>query len=396
MKSGIHTRLFRETSAATPPLLASGRAAGSASTDGCADSSATCSMPTPCSPLTRFVFGTCPGGEAVEAFTLANDCGASLKVITYGGIITSLRMPDRHGQFADVVLGFDRLEPYLAGHPYFGAIVGRVAGRMTRGLLRLDESTRQLAVNNPPNHLHGGLVGFDKRIWSATPGVRPDGAPQLRLAYRSPAGEEGYPGNVNVAVTYSLSHDNEVTIEAEASTDEPTPLCLTNHSYFNLAGEGSGTVDDHVLQIHADEFVPTDEHFTLLGRREPVAGRGNDFTRARRIGDALPRLFKAHGDLYLVPNKLGPELRTVAQASDPQSGRQLEVRSTSPCVQFYTGVSLDGTLTGKSGRRYPRHAGFCLECQGYPDGANTAAFGDIILRPGQCYRQTTVFAFSVA
>jgi len=345
---------------------------------------------------TRSVFGTRPNGDVIEAFTLTNSRGASFSVITYGGIITSLCVPDRHGRFADVVLGFDRLEPYLAGHPYFGAIVGRVAGRMTRGLLRLSRSTHQLAVNDPPNHLHGGLVGFDKRVWSATSGVRPDGTPILRLAYRSPAGEEGYPGTVDVSVTYSLSQDNEVTIEAEAVADEPTPLSLTNHSYFNLAGEGSGTIDDHELQIHADGFVPTDEHFTLLGRREPVVGRGNDFTQPRRIGDVLPQMFKAHGDLYLTPNQFAPKLQTVARARDPHSGRQLEVRSTSPCVQFYTGVSLDGTLAGKSGRRYPRHAGFCLECQGYPDGANNVEFGDIILRPGEHYRQTTVFAFSVA
>jgi aldose 1-epimerase len=345
---------------------------------------------------TRSVFGTRPNGDVIEAFTLNNSRGASFTVITYGGIITSLRMPDRYGRFADVVLGFERLESYLAGHPYFGAIVGRVAGRMTRGLLRLNGSTRQLAVNDPPNHLHGGIVGLDKRIWSATPCICPDGTPMLRLAYRSPNGEEGYPGTVDITVTYSLSQDNEVTIEAEAVADEPTPLCLTNHSYFNLAGEGSGTIDDHELQIHADEFVPTDEHFALLGRREPVAGRRNDFTQPRRIGDVLPLLFKAHGDLYLTSNQFAPKLQTVARARDPHSGCQMEVRSTSPCVQFYTGVSLDGTLVGKSGRRYPRHAGFCLECQGYPDGVNTTEFGDIILRPGERYRQTTVFAFSVA
>jgi len=347
-----------------------------------------------CSNLTCSVFGTRLDGDVIEAFTLTNSGGASFTVITYGGIITSLRMPDRYGRFADVVLGFDRLESYLAGHPYFGAIVGRVAGRMPRGLLNINGSIYQLAVNDPPNHLHGGIIGFDKRIWSATPRVSSDGVPFLRLAYRSPSGEEGYPGNLDVAVTYSLSHANEVTIEAEATTDAPTPLSLTNHSYFNLAGEGSGTIDDHELLIHCDEFVPTDDHFTLLGRSEPVAGRGNDFTRPRRLGDALPRIFGAHGDLYLAPHRSSPTPATVARARDPHSGRRLEVRSTNPCVQFYSGVSLDGTLTGKSGQRYPRHAGFCLECQGYPDGTNTTGFGGIILRPGERYRQTTVLAFS--
>jgi aldose 1-epimerase len=346
--------------------------------------------------LNKSHFGNLPSGESVEAYTFTNPGGVSLQVITYGGIITSLRVPDRHGQLADVVLGFDRLEPYLADQPHFGAIIGRVAGRITGGRFQIDGERCQLALNNPPNHLHGGAVGFDKRVWSAKPGVRPDGSPLLRLAYRSPAGEEGYPGTVDVSVTYALSRDNAVTIETEAVADEPTPLSLTNHSYFNLAGEGSGTIDDHMLQIHADAFVPTDGHFTLLGRREPVAGRGNDFTQPRRIGEALPRLFQAHGDLYLTPSRSATKLQTVALASDPHSGRQLEVRSTNPCLQFYTGVSLDGTLTGKSARRYPRHAGFCLECQGYPDGANTAGFGDIVLRPGERHRQTTVFAFSVA
>lgn len=344
--------------------------------------------------LVKTLFGERPTGAPIEAYTMTNPGGASLQVITFGGIITSLRMPGRGGQLADVVLGFNRLPPYLAGHPHFGAIIGRVAGRITAGRFVINGKVYRLALNNPPNHLHGGATGFDKRVWQAAAGRRPDGTPAVRLCYRSPDGEEGYPGNVEVAVTYSLSPDNAVTIETEATTDEPTPLCLTNHSYFNLAGEGCGTIDDHVLQIHADTFVPTNEHFTLLGRREPVAGHGNDFTRPRRIGDALPRLFQAHGDLYLTPNGLAPKLQIVARVDDPHSGRRLEVRSTSPCLQFYTGVSLDGTLVGKSGRRYPRHAGFCLECQGYPDGANTSEFGDIILRPGERYHQTTVFAFS--
>lgn len=347
--------------------------------------------------LVKSRFGELSTGAPIEAYTMTNPGGASLQVITYGGIITSLRMPDRQGQPADVVLGFDHLPPYLAGHPYFGAIIGRVAGRITAGRFALNGKVHRLAVNNPPNHLHGGTTGFDKRVWQAAAGRRPDGTPTVRLCYRSPDGEEGYPGTVDVAVTYSLSPDNQVTIETEAVADEPTPLSLTNHSYFNLAGEGSGPIDDHRLQIHADEFVPTDEHGTLLGRREPVAGRGNDFTQPRTIGAALPGLFQAHGDLYLLRrHQTKTALAPVARASDPHSGRTLEVRSTERCVQFYTAVSLDGTLTGKSGRRYARHAGFCLECEGYPDGANTAEFGDIILRSGQTYRHTTVYAFSVA
>lgn len=341
----------------------------------------------------RRVFGKMPSGECIDEYTLTNHHGLLLKAITYGGIITELHVPDRHGRMADVVLGFGSLEPYLAGHPYFGCLTGRVAGRLTRGKFTLDGKLYSLAINDPPNHLHGGRVGFDKRIWQAE--IIRDGTEGLRLTYLSPDGEEGYPGEVQVSVTYSLTAENEFVIDYEAAANKPTPLNLTSHSYFNLAGENGGWIDNHLLEIFADEYAPADEMMTLLGRRESVAGGANDFTRPRRIGEALPGLWKNHGDVYFIRPPGNSKLAPVARLSDPSSGRVMTISSTEPCLQFYTGVSLDGTLVGKSGRRYDQYAALCLECERYPDGVNHPELGDIVLRPGSTYRQTTVHAFSI-
>jgi len=339
-------------------------------------------------------FGSLSTGEGVDEYTLTNARGLSLKVITYGGIVTQLHVPDREGRLADVVLGFNHLESYLAGHPYFGCITGRVAGRLTRGIFSLDGQAHALAINDPPNHLHGGRVGFDKRVWKAE--VFREGRERLQLSYHSPDGEEGYPGNVRVSVTYSLTDSDEFVIAYEGVTDRATPLNLTHHGYFNLAGEGSGPVGDQLLQIFAGEYAPTDDAMTLLGRREPVAGRANDFTRPRRIGDVLADLWKRHGDLYFVhPRAVSPPA-LVARLWDPSSGREMTISSTEPCLQLYTGVSLDGTLGGKSGVRYGPHSALCLECQGYPGGIDQPHLGDIVLRPGFIYRQTTRHAFSIA
>ena len=339
-------------------------------------------------------FGKMPTGERIDEYTLTNANRLSLKVITYGGIVTQLHVPDKNGRLADVVLGFDKLEQYLAGHPYFGCITGRVAGRLTQGKFSLDEKNYSLAVNNPPNQLHGGNIGFDKRVWRAE--IISDGKERLRLSYFSPDGEEGYPGNVQVTVFYSLTDANEFVIEYEAVTDQATPLNLTNHSYFNLAGEGSGRIDDQVLQIFADDFAPADETMTLFDRREPVAGRANDFTRAKRIGEALPGLWKNHGDVYFIRRSDDSKLAPVAKLFDPHSGRVMEIFSTESCLQLYTGVSLDGTLIGKSGQNYGQHAALCLECEGYPNGVNAPQLGNIVLRPSVTYRQTTAHAFSIA
>ncbi len=339
--------------------------------------------------------GTLPTGEAVESFTLNGAGGLSLQAITYGGIVTHLRVPDRAGKLADVVLGFDRLEDYLSPHPYFGAIAGRVAGRITRGQFTLDGKTYELERNDPPNHLHGGARGFDKHLWKAEPLTR-DGSPAVRFSRLSPDGECGYPGNVAVSVTYSVTPDNAFVIESEATSDRATPFSLTHHSYFNLAGEGSGSAEGHELQIFADAFAPSDAQFALLGRREPVADRGNDLRNPRTVRDVVPNLLAGHGDLYFVRRPRGETLVIAARLRDPTSGRTMTVQTTEDCIQLYTGVYLDGTLTGKSGQPYGKHAGLCLECEGYPDGVNAPSCGDILLRPGQVSRQTTIYEFSVS
>jgi len=333
-----------------------------------------------------------PADDTIEAFTLANAHGFSAQVINYGATVMSLRAPDRRGRLADVVLGFDDPGRYLGPHPFFGAIAGRVAGRIGGARFVLDGRTYELAANDPPNHLHGGQVGFDRRFWSAAPVSHAGGAASVRLAYRSVDGEEGYPGTVDVTVTYTVTAGNALVVDTEAATDQPTPFSVTQHSYFNLAGEG--TIEGHRLQILADSFAPADARMALLGRREPVAGCGNDFTHPRRIGNAIGHLFQGHGDLYFLSPADGGAPRPAARLFEPVSGRILTVTTTEDCLQFYTGVSLDGSLSGKSGRPYVRHAGLCLECENYPDAANTPALGDIILRPGHPKRQTTIYAFS--
>lgn len=339
-------------------------------------------------------FGKLPSGESVDEYALTNGHGLTLKIITYGGIINELHVPDGNGVAADVVLGFRDLDGYLGPHPYFGAIIGRVAGRITGGKFTLDGRNYQLAINNPPNHLHGG-VGFDKRVWHAeiADSATPDASAGVKLAYRSPHGEEGYPGNVDVAVTYFLTDKNEVIIQYEAVTDQATPLSLTNHSYFNLAGEGSGTIENHRLQIASSEITATDEQMTLLGLRSPVAGKANDFNDPKRLGDAVPGLLNSHGDNYLVAHRSPKSLERVARLEDPANGRSMDVLTTEDCLQLYSAAVLDGSLIGKSGRRYVKFSGLCLECQGYPDGVNHPELGDIVLRPDQTYRQTTIYRF---
>jgi aldose 1-epimerase len=333
-------------------------------------------------------FGKLPTAETVEEYALTNRRGLTLKVLTYGGIVNELHVPDRNGVTADVVLGFRDLAGYLGGHPYFGVIAGRVSGRITGGRFTLDGRNYQLLINDPPNHLHGGAVGFDKRVWRAQ--VINDG---VKLMYHSPHGEERYPGNVDVAVTYSLTDENEVVIRYEAVTDQATPLSLTNHSYFNLAGEGSGTIENHLLQITSSEIAQTDGQMTLLGARSPVIGKANDFNRAKRLGDAIPGLLNSHGDNYFVAHPTRKSLERVARLEDPTSGRIMEVLTTEDCLQLYTAAVLNGSLIGKSERAYQKFGGLCLECQGYPDGANHPELGNIVLRPGEVYQQTTIYRF---
>lgn len=335
-------------------------------------------------------FGTLPDGRKVSRFTLANRRGFEVNITNYGGIVTAICVPDQAGPLVDVALGFDTLAAYLKGHPYFGAITGRVAGRITGGKFTLAGRSYSLAINNPPNHLHGGLVGLDKRLWAAeTDAV----SGKLRLSYLSPDGEEGYPGNVRIVVEYTVTEKDELCIDYRATTDRPTLLNLTNHTYFNLAGEGRGDIRGHRLAIFADHFTPTDEQLTLAGHAESVDGRANDFREPARIGDRLAGLLLQHGDCYVLRPK-ERRLQLAARLVEPDSGRVLEVLTTEPCLQFYTGRFLDGSLLGKSGRPYGSHAGLCLECQKFPEALGRPEFDSIELRPGETYRQTTIYRFA--
>jgi aldose 1-epimerase len=341
--------------------------------------------------------GSLPSGETVDAYTLTSVGGASARILTYGGIVASLKVPDRAGRLADVVLGFDDLNGYLGGRAYFGAIIGRIAGRVTDGRISADGREYQLERNDGRNHLHGGRRGLDKRVWAARASRGGDGAASLELTYTSPDGEEGYPGTLEISVTYTLTASNALIVETRASSDRPTPLSLAHHSYFNLAGEGSGTVLGHEVMIPADEFVPADGGLTLGDRRERVEGWGGDFRRQRLLGDALPELLGSHGDFYLLrpAGAKGPQSsRPAAMVSDPRSGRVLTVFTDEWCLQFYTGAMLDGSHVGKSGEPYAPFSGLCLECQGYPNASVREGFGDIIVRPGSPQVRRTIYAFS--
>ena len=338
-------------------------------------------------------FGKLPTGESVEEFAFTNSHGLTLKFITYGAIITELHVPDGHGKTVDVVLGFNDLAGYLGNHPYFGCIAGRVSGRITGGKFTLNGHTYKLALNDPPNHLHGGARGFDKRLWQPRIIDGPGEYRGVMLAYHSPNGEEGYPGNLDATVTYLLNDENEVTISYDAKTDQATPFSLTNHSYFNLAGEGNGTIENHRLQIISSEITQTDENMTLLGVRSPVAGKPNDFNYSKRLGDAIPGLLNSHGDNYLLANPNRKFSEPVARLEDPASGRVMEVLTTQDCLQLYTAAVLNGSLIGKSGCAYQKFGGLCLECQGYPDGANHPELGNIILRPKDDCGRTTIYRF---
>jgi len=347
------------------------------------------------SPISTRNYGVLAAGQAVEAWTLTGRSGLLLEVITLGGIVTRLLAPGQDGRLDDVVLGFNDLESYLAGHPYFNAITGRVAGRIANAAFTLDGRTYQLARNDPPNHLHGGVEGLDKRIWHPSPVNRADGAPSLRLMYRSPDGEEGYPGNVDVAVTYTVTDNNVFLVETEATSDRTTPFSLTHHSYFNLAGEGSGTVSDHQIAIFADQFVPVDKYLTPLGRLESTKRHGNDFRETRRLSEAIPSLFQQHGDLYALPEHGKQERVVAARLEEDGSKRALTVSTTERYLQFYTGSHLNGTRPGKSGKAYAPFSGACLECHGYPDSSNAAFRKDTLLHPGETQRHSTAYAFSV-
>ena len=342
----------------------------------------------------KTLFGKTAEGQEVHLFTLSNRGGLVAKVITYGALLMELHVPDERGHSADVVLGFDSLDGYLKGHPFFGTTTGRVANRIARGKFTLDGKEYQLAINNGPHHLHGGIKGFDKRVWTAKESLGA-GGPRVKFEYRSPDGEEGYPGNLDVEVTYTVTDLNELRIDTRASTDKATPVNLTNHSYFNLAGAESGDILDHELTIFADFYLPVDETTTPTGEIAPVKGTPLDFTTPAAIGARIGQVeAKTRGyDHNFCLRSQDGSLALAARARDPKTGRVMEVYTTQPGVQLYTANYLDGSLVGKGGARYGKRDGFCLETQHYPDSVNRPSFPTVILRPGQTYQQTTVFKF---
>jgi aldose 1-epimerase len=341
-------------------------------------------------------FGT-REGRPVNLYTLKNAHGIEIKAMNYGGIIVSVRVPDRKGQFADVVLGHDKLEGYIPNPPYLGAIVGRYANRIANGTFTLDGKAYTLPKNDGPNTLHGGTTRtFDKVAWEAEPLTGKNG---VAFSYLSKDGEEGFPGNLKVKVTYTLTDSNELLIDYEATTDKATPINVSQHSYFNLASQGTGDILDHEVMINADRFTPVDKNLIPTGELRPVKGTPMDFTTAMKIGaridDNYEQLQLGHGyDHNYVLNRKGPGMQLAARVYEPTSGRVLEVSTTQPAVQFYSGNFLDGTVTGKEDRVYKRRYGFCLETQHFPDSPNHPNFPSTILKPGETFHQKTSFKFS--
>jgi aldose 1-epimerase len=334
-------------------------------------------------------------GEPIALYTLSNANGLVAKATPYGALLTELHVPDRNGDFSDIVLGFDTLAPYLKEHPYFGVTIGRVANRIAKGRFTLAGKKYSLATNDGPNHHHGGDRGFDKRTWETIDASR-DGEAALKFAYLSRDGEEGYPGNVSAAVTYRLTDRNELKIEFEATTDQPTPINLTHHSYFNLAGAGNGTILGHELQLIADHYTPVDETNIPTGEIASVKGTAMDFTQPVGIGTrigSVPGNPGGYDHNYCLNNQSGA-IERAARVRDPGTGRVMEIFTTQPGIQLYTGNGIDGSLTGKHGKVYGKHAGFCLETQHYPDAIHHAGFPSIVLNPGQTYTHTTVHRFS--
>jgi aldose 1-epimerase len=339
-------------------------------------------------------FGRTPSGERVELYVLKNG-DLTAKIMTYGAIVTELRVPGRRGKSEDVTLGFDDLQGYLSDHPYLGATIGRVANRIAKGRFSLGGEQYTLAINNGPNSLHGGRKGFDKVVWKAEEVRRPDG-PAVTMTYLSRDGEEGYPGNLAAHVTFTLMEDG-LKIDYEATTDKATPVNLTNHSYFNLSGAIAGTILDHEVMIAADRYTPVDDTLIPTGEIAPVRGTPMDFTSPTAIGARIDQLKGDPGGYdhnYVLQGGEGrPAL--AARVRDPRSGRVMEVLTTEPGLQFYSGNFLDGTVKGKGGVVYRKHQGFCMEAQHFPDSVNQPNFPSVILQPGKTYTQTTIYRFKV-
>ncbi|MGD0090155.1 MAG: aldose epimerase family protein [Planctomycetota bacterium] len=348
--------------------------------------------------ITKRSFGKTEDGQPVDLFTLRNASGLEAQITNYGGLLTALQVPDRNGKNADVVLGFDNLESYLKGHPYFGALVGRYGNRIAKGKFSLNGTNYTLAVNNGPNALHGGLKGFDKAVWQSKELQTEDG-PALELTHVSKDGDEGYPGTLTATVVYTLTDKNELKLEYSARTDKDTVVNLTHHSYFNLAGAGRRDILDHALMLNADRFTPVDKDLIPTGELRSVKGTPLDFTTPTTIGARINQddeqlKFGSGYDHNWVLNGAGGKLELAARVTEPSTGRIMEVYTTEPGIQFYTGNFLDATNIGKGGKVYKHRYGFCLETQHFPDSPNHPAFPTTVLKPGETYRQTTVYRFS--
>lgn len=366
---------------------------------GCAEQDATTSP-----GVEQDAFGVTPAGDSAEVYTLTNENGMSMRVTNYGGVILSLQVPDREGTLEDVVLGFDSLkgytrEAYRAANPYFGALIGRYGNRIDEGQFSIDGQTYTLETNDGANHLHGGAEGFDQVVWDAEPFQRGDSTGVV-LTHTSPDGHGGYPGRLDVEVTYTLTSDNELAIDYRATTTEATHVNLTQHSYFNLDGEGEGDVLDHRLQLAAEAFTPVDSTLIPTGQFREVEGTPFDFTEPTPIGariDADNRQLGIAGGYdhnFVLRRQDSESLHLAARAYDPDSGRLMTVRTTEPGLQFYSGNFLDGSFAGKSGEPYEVHAGFALETQHFPDSPNQPDFPSPLLRPDETYSSRTVYAFS--
>jgi len=351
------------------------------------------------SNISEAPFGVLASGDSVKLFTLKNTNGMEVAISDLGGTIIKWTAPDKDGKFEDITLGSNNPEDYLSNTKYLGALIGRFGNRIAKGKFSLDGKEYTLAINNGPNSLHGGLNGFNAAIWTATP---IEGAePGLKLTYLSKDGEEGYPGNLNVEVIYTLKNDNSLSIDYKATTDKSTVVNLTNHAYFNLKGEGNGDITDHEITINADKFLPTDAGLIPTGELKPVKGTPFDFTTAHLIGeridDTTDNDIKLGGgyDHCWVFTDQSNKLKSIANVLEPVSGRTMEVFTTEPAVQFYTGNFLNGKATGKSGKKYEFRYGFCLETQHFPDAPNQSAFPSTVLKPGETYTSTTIYKFGV-
>jgi aldose 1-epimerase len=337
-------------------------------------------------------FGKTPDGRQVDLYTLTNTNGLRARIITYGAILVSLEVPDRDGKLADITLGYDTLDGYLTRHPYFGATVGRYANRIGGARFKLNDVEYKLAANDGPNHLHGGINGFDKVVWKVEETKADKDGAVVKLSYLSKDGEEGYPGNLTCSVTYTLTKNDELKINYEAETDKATVINLTNHSYWNLAGQGSGDILGHELMLNADKYTPVDEGLIPTGEIRSVKDSPMDFTKPMTIGSRIARVEGGYDHNYVL-NSSGGTLTLCARVYEPTSGRIMEIHTVEPAVQFYTGNFLDGSITGKSGKVYKKHYGFCLETQHFPDSPNKPQFPPVVLNPGQKYMTVTIYRF---